>query len=346
MKIIVPQELQQEIVKLYNQGINRKKIKQQLQLPFDDSAIKRILLENNCEIRGAQKDGQKEEIDIEVQKKIIDLYKQGYGLNNISKQMEGLFCADKVKRVLKDSGVQLRDFAEATQVKPEQDLRKYKINDDYELNSHNGAWLLGFLAADGYLPKTKGAKNRVTITLARQDEDILYQIKEELDYEGPIYQFDVAGGYPASSLAFTSQKLREKIESYGIVSNKTFQFKTLPKNLSDEYMIDFIRGFFDGDGSVYVTKDKKVEMSLACANKELLIDIREYLANKYNVAIPTLHSCIRTHEIFDIQYYKKDTLLLGDAFYNNSYLSLPRKKKHFFEIKEKYPLLRHSLPRD
>lgn len=344
MKIAVPQELQKQIVDLYNQNINRKQIKKQLALSFSDSVIKRILIENGCEIRTnprAQKGGRKkEEIDQKTQERIINLYNQGYGLNSISKQMVGVFCADKVRKVLKDNNIQLRNFAEAVQVKPEQNLRKYKINDEYEFNSHNGAWLLGFLAADGYLPKTKGAKNRIVITLARQDENVLYEIKKELGYEGPVRQFDSTEGYPSSSLAFTSQKLRKKIESYGIVNNKTFKFKKLPKNLPDEYKIDFIRGFFDGDGSIYATKEKKIGMSFTCANKELLIDIREYLAKKYNVAIPVLRSCIRTHEIFYIQYYKKDSLLLGEVFYNNSFLSLPRKKKHFFEIKEKYPLLR------
>ena len=39
------------------------------------------------------------------------------------------------------------------------------IDDDYVLESHNGAWLLGFVAADGYLPITRGAKNKIVIAL-------------------------------------------------------------------------------------------------------------------------------------------------------------------------------------
>jgi hypothetical protein len=53
------------------------------------------------------------------------------------------------------------------------DLRKYKINDDYNFESHNGAWILGFIAADGYLPITNGAQNRITISLQRRDEEVL-----------------------------------------------------------------------------------------------------------------------------------------------------------------------------
>lgn len=353
MKIDVPQEQVSQIIKLYNQGYNRKQIKKELDLPFGDSVIKRILQENGCEIRsnpGAQKGGRKKDIvSQEDTKKIIDLYNQGYGLNYISKQMGKLFCYDKVKRVLKDNNIKLRNFYEAIQVKPdnEVDLRKYKINDNYEFESHNGAWLLGLLAADGYLPSTNGANNRIVLTLARVDEEILYKIKEELEYDGPIYQFDSSNGFPASSLAFTSKKIREKIENYGIVNNKTFKLKELPRKLSKEYYLDFIRGFFDGDGSIYgYEKEKRIGMSFTSVNKSFLEEIANFLAKEYNVKYPAINEIQRKHIIYDIKYCKKDSLLLGEKFYNHNYLALSRKQKKYFELKEKYPILRHNLPRD
>ena len=185
-KIIVPKELQTKIVELYNDGKTRKDIKNILNLSFGDSVIKRILLENNCLIRsnpGAKKGGRKKDFVSEAeQKKIIELYSQGYGIVYISKNLGELFCQDKVKRVLKDNNIKIRNFQESLQVKRTDiiDLRKYKINDNYKFENHNGAWLLGFLAADGYLPIKKGSKNRVVLSLARKDEEILYRIKKEL----------------------------------------------------------------------------------------------------------------------------------------------------------------------
>lgn len=339
MKIQVPQEQQQKIVELYNQNFNRKQIKQMLNLSFGDSVIKRILEENHCVIRsnpGAKKGGAKKDIiSLEDQIKIIDLYNQGYGLNYISKQMNKLFSPDKVKRVLKDNNVTLRNYTEAILVKPESDLRKYSINDDYNFETHNGAWILGFIAADGYLPKTQGAKNRITISLARQDEEVLYRIKNELEYEGPIYQYEATGGYPASSLSFTSKKLREKIESYGIVNNKTFVLDHLPEKLSNEFMIDYIRGFFDGDGSIFEPKDKLVNISFTCASKSFLEDIVKYLHSEYQVSLPAIYETERVHKVYDIKYYVKDSLVLCDKFYNHEYLALARKQKHYFEILKK-----------
>lgn len=50
-KIIVPQELQQQIIELYQEGKTRKDIRTLLETPFGDSVIKRILIDNGCEIR-------------------------------------------------------------------------------------------------------------------------------------------------------------------------------------------------------------------------------------------------------------------------------------------------------
>lgn len=344
MKINVPQEQELKIVELYKQGFSRKKIKDDLQLSFGDSVIKRILIENHCEIRsnpGAKKGGRKKDIvDEKIQQQIIELYKQGYGQNYISQQIQGI-SGDKIKRILKENNIPLRNYAEAIAVKYQKDTRKYKINDDYNFNSHNGAWILGFLVADGYLPNTKGAQNRVVLTLSRIDENVLYAIKEELNYEGPIYQFNSSNGFPASSLTFTSKKLRQAIESYGIINNKTFKLKQLPSNLSEEFMIDFIRGFFDGDGSICsYEKEKKINLNFTCASKEFLQSIEEYLYNKYPISKASIHEYARKHIIYEIRYYKKDSIFLGNKFYNHNYLSLPRKKEKFFELLEKFPLLR------
>jgi intein/homing endonuclease len=95
-------------------------------------------------------------------------------------------------------------------------------------------------------------------------------IAKELGYEGPIYQYESTDGHLASSLSFTSKKIRQTIESYGIGNNKTFKLHNLPDNLPKEFLVDYIRGFFDGDGSIYEPKGKKIGMSFTCASDTFL----------------------------------------------------------------------------
>ena len=339
-KIQVPEELQQLIIDLYvNKLYTRKKIKTELNLPFGDSVILRILQEHQIEIRsnpGAQQGGRKKkEVSFELQKKIIDCYQHGWGLNKIVTYLDLPFGFTKVKNILEENNIHIRNCQEANQIAEKPDTRKYSINDDYNLVSHNGAWLLGFIAADGYLPITKGAKNRIIITLARKDEEILYRIRKELSYTGKISQFTTAEGYDCSSLSFTSNKLRKQIENFGIGNNKTFQLKHLP-SLPDEYLLDFIRGFIDGDGCILEPSQKKINIGLTCASKAFLTEIIEYLNFKLGLTIPTLHETIRVHKIYDIKYYTKDSFTLGHALYDNDYMALTRKKNHFLEICKKY----------
>lgn len=339
-KIVVPEELKKQIVDLYqNKNYNRKQIKEKLNLPFGDSVILRILKENNILIRsnpGAKLGGRKIiQVSFDIQQQIIEKYQDGFGLQKIVNELSLPFGVDKVRTILKNNNILIRNVQESAQVKEFPDLRKYTINDNYNLESHNGAWILGFIAADGYLPVGHGSQNRIVITLARKDEEILYAIAKELEYTGSIKQFTNDDGYDCSSLNFTSKIFREKIEAYGIGNNKTFQLNKLPA-ISEEYLLDFIRGFIDGDGSILEPKGKKINISLVCASKNFLENITMYLNKKLNLNIPNIHQTTRIHTIYDIRYYTKDSFVLGKALYCNNFLALSRKKQHFLQILKKY----------
>lgn len=129
-------------------------------------------------------------------------------------------------------------------------------------------------------------------------------------------------------MAFTSKKLRQQFESYGITNNKTFKIHSLPEKLPKEYMMDYIRGYFDGDGSVFKPKDKKIGMSITCANKDFLEDLQKFLFENYGIT----SSIGMTHNVYQISFSVNSSLKLGILMYDNNYLALPRKKKKYFEI--------------
>lgn len=345
-KIIVPKELQQQIVDLYNQGATRKDLISQLNLTFGDSVVKRILEENGVEIRsnpGAKKGGRKKQlVDREIQDKIIDLYvNQEYGLDRIVKELNLPFSFDKVRTILQDNNIHIRNIQESHQ-KTDTTIygsRKYSINDDYNLVSHNGAWLLGFLAADGYLPKTKGATNRVIITLAAVDKEILERIKAELQYTGPIVEHEssvlkeTGKSYPMVTLAFTSQKIRKGIESFGIKNAKTFDLHHLP-NLPEEYMFDFIRGYIDGDGSIYSRGRGISELNLSAtgASVEFMTEMFWYI--KDNLSLKYEGTFGADHNNVAFRFGKHDSNIICAKLYDNNYLALQRKKDKFNSLRE------------
>lgn len=269
---------------------------------------------------------------------IIDLYvNQKKGIMGIKRQLNLPYSPQKIKESLRLQNIHIRGVSESNALK-----RLYEVNDDYNFNTHNGAWILGLFASDGYLPITKGAKHKVVLTLQRSDEETLQLMKQELEYTGPIYQYESTTGYPNSSLSITSRKIREQMESYGITNKKSFTFSYIPPTLSEEMKLDFIRGYFDGDGGLIVNpKEKKINMDFTSANKNILVEISEWLHKNYDVALAPVKSYQRGNTtMYYIRYYKRDSLILGGLFYDNDYLSLLRKKNKFLEAREKYPIER------
>lgn len=332
-KKIVPKEHQEIIIDLYvnkQYGIQKIiKILKEQKLIYGERVIKRVLQENNIHIRNfneAKVGRYKMEVSQELQDKIVDLYvNKNFGLSKITEILQTNFSFDKVRSILIDNGVHIRNLEESAQVKVMPDLRQYQINDNYNFQSHNGAWILGLFASDGYLPITKGAKNRMVLTLQKRDEDCLELIKKELEYTGPINYYESTTGFQNASLAFTSKKIRNNFESFGIVNAKTFKIQHLPQNLKEEYWLDYLRGYFDGDGSVY-EKRNSVATSFTCASESFLREIRTYLAGKLSLQGGSIN---KDHNIYQLKYGKYDSLKMCSAFYDNEYLALPRKKKKF-----------------
>lgn len=331
-KIEVSKELMDQIIDCYvNQQLSLQKTSAKLNLSFSLNVLKRLLREQGVHIRTyseAANQGLRGPVPKEISKQIISLYTRGYSMERIQRELSQFYSTDKIKKTLLENNIQLRTMEEARQCQLLSETRKYLINDNYCLESHNGAWILGIYSADGYLPKAKnGEGNRITLSLARKDEEILHKIREELEYEGPIKQYMASDHiHEFSSLSFTSKILRKQFEKYGIVNNKTFILNTLPK-LPDEYMIDYIRGYVDGDGCI-INHNGSPNIKITSACKPFLEEMQKYIFNNYNIK-----SCIRPdHNAFDLCFNVKESIILGHLMYDNDYLALKRKKDKFYEI--------------
>ena len=335
-KIEVTQQQRQEIIRLYQEeGIGMSAIGEKIGQPWGFKLIKRVLEEEGIELHPNNGSGRKKlEVPRQLQLKIIEAYQKGWGLDKIVKELELPFSFDKVKSILKDNGIHIRNVQEAHEVMTIKDLRKFPINDNYNLLSHNGAWLMGFIAADGYLPATKGARNRITISLAEKDREILERIAKELEYEGNIYEYVVnlnGKTYNEVSLTFASKQIRTQLENYGIVNNKTFKLDKIP-DIPDEYKIDFIAGVFDGDGSIGISKNGRPFWTITAANYDFLKDIEKFLTKNYGLPENKVYS---SKLVYSLQYGKVDDILkLCSLFYDNDYLRLERKKQKYLSIRE------------
>ena len=157
-------------------------------------------------------------------------------------------------------------------------LSQDKYDIDYNFFSEwneKSAYIFGFLAADGYLKYESGSRNEtsVQIELAWYDKDILYKIKEALSYEGEIRESS-RGTY---KLSFANKKLCKDLIEKGMPPNDKTNKMAWPESLPDELASHFIRGLFDGDGSIYLEKDRKNPSYQFLGTESILIGIKNQL---------------------------------------------------------------------
>ncbi len=127
---------------------------------------------------------------------------------------------------------------------------RFEVNDRFfEEIGKQQAWLLGLLAADGYISKDG---KRLGISQSHEyGRDVIEHIKSLLNFEGNISssQTKINGKEYgiAHSVKFTSAPMIKALSRYGITSDKTKNFK-YPTELPKEMHYSFLRGYIDGDG--------------------------------------------------------------------------------------------------
>lgn len=195
--------------------------------------------------------------------------------------------------------------------------RKYHINQDYFKQwSSNMAYILGLWFADGCI---YGGK-MFDITLHTKDKYILKQVAKELEYEGKLYDYV---DRQAARLNFSCVVIYRDIVALGGCENKSMivDFPQIP----EQFLPDFIRGYFDGDGSVMLLKNNRLNSAFTSGSKKFLDKLLEILKDQAGIEGGSYDP-----SSYSLRFGKKDTIRLGQYIYkNNPELFLMRKKQKF-----------------
>lgn len=265
----------------------------------------------------------------EEKKEIINRYLSGESRNNIAKSYK--VSDNKILKILKDNNVAIRNIQVANS------KRIYKINDFYfDTESPNMAYILGFWAADGNVHSTE---NRMDLELAECDFEILEKIKKEIDSERPIKIYQCKNGYVKNKLYFWSSHIKKKFIEYGIVPNKTYsEFFHAPYKLDKKYWIDYIRGFFDGDGCVKRAggngKYSYPEFELNSINLKFLQDIQSFFEEYYNISTNISTAGIRAgkEKLYRLYTSGEKAKRIFKILYTPNSLFLKRKYEKWLEL--------------
>jgi len=193
------------------------------------------------------------------------------------------------------------------------------------------AYILGFLFADGNLIKTK--RNTYFTAFYTSDYDLIFSIREKI---GSNHKMSFRNGKSSGvyRLQIGSEELFNSLVELGLTPNKSRRMK-LPK-IPAKFVGDFVRGYFDGDGNVWVgllNKKRKnptlaMNSAFTSASNGFLLSLSRALKQQGLNGGSLIK--IKGKNCSRLQYSTLDTLKLYKIMYNRrNKLYLSRKKLVF-----------------
>ena len=198
---------------------------------------------------------------------IIDKYvNENYSLKKLSNQFS---CAPaSIRLVLNRNGVHTNGNKQG-----------YPRNELYfnSINTPEKAYWLGFLYADGCVHSGKAYVISMNITDKEQVEKfktaigavnhLITETKDDRWRNAKVlYQFSIK-----------DKQLHSDLIKWGCVPKKTFAITKIP-NIPKDYISHFIRGYFDGDGSLHwLQNTNNYRISFTSGSQDFLKDILKEL---------------------------------------------------------------------
>jgi hypothetical protein len=210
--------------------------------------------------------------------------------------------------------------------------RKYTCNFSYfnNINTSNKAYWLGYLFADGcvIIRKRHQFVHSYVLKLKIKDVEMLELFNKCLLSNYPIKH---ERGTNCYSISIYSKFLVKNLIGLGCIPNKSLTLN-FPTCLSSKLYSHFIRGYFDGDGSISFTPSNYSKMFNIVGTYNVILKIKEILGK---LKIPGL-AIVKYKNKNTIYYLQcqnfKGILSIKKYLYKNALIFLLRKKIIFEKI--------------
>ena len=258
--------------------------------------------------------------DKETTEKIIEGYKNGTSM----RELERLYNVNRQT---------ISQYLEEKKIKTTKGnhFRKYTHDFDFfeTIDTEEKAYWLGFMFADGYIVdhSNRYGEDHFGMTLHKKDTSSLEAFKKSIKATNPIT--DVSReNRQLSRLLMTSQKTVDDLISHGCVKQKSLILEP-PIGVPEELIPHFIRGFFDGDGSIFYNKtalEKHPTWKTPNYTIEFTttLSMAGWLRERYKVG--KIYKEVRREKTY---YYRtnsnKQSLLLANEIYKDATIYMERK---------------------
>jgi hypothetical protein len=192
------------------------------------------------------------------------------------------------------------------------------------IDSSDKAYFLGLLASDGNISPRLTA---VRIALKETDSWILEQFRKFLGNQAPELRTKISKNngkeaLPQKNLVLSRKAMVDDLIKLGITPNKSHTLK-LSCDLGN-FKKDFLRGVWDGDGSITQRRFKVTTASL-----EFAYQLQNWISDISTVLLPIKTELTKNgKELYSLPGYVKDAKAI-QAIYSKSKLSIERKRKAY-----------------
>lgn len=262
--------------------------------------------------------------NVEREQLIIKDYLSGLSTRKIVRKYNNDFTKGTVSNALKANGYSLRISKDC--------CRTHSVNENFFdlIDNEANAYFLGFMYADGNnRPDNAG----FSMNLAERDIEILNVFKEKIQSSAPLYFIKKAREkwHNQYAVKVGSKYMSNRLTQLGVMPNKTFKIK-FPDFIPDEILHHFIRGYFDGDGSISISQ-KSGNVSIV-GTTFFCLTMKEII--KYKVGINAgIYTPNKNHNVnIDVLRFGgcNQVLKFYNYLYDNATIYLKRKRDKFIDV--------------
>jgi intein/homing endonuclease len=207
---------------------------------------------------------------------------------------------------------------------------KHIINDHLfdDIDTEEKAYFLGLLFSDG---NVSSSSNAINIKLHNKDKDILEKLSNII-FCSPARLYKSENN---TILKFSSKPIKDRLVELGCIPNKSL--KIVYPNINENLNNHFIRGYFDGDGSLY-SHDHDYVIALI-STEDFCKSINDIINNNFNINGILVKDKKMLSNGNNITTYLKYTgtrkaAKIMDWLYKDANIYLERKHNKYLELKQ------------
>ncbi|KKU68891.1 MAG: Intein-containing protein [Parcubacteria group bacterium GW2011_GWA2_47_16] len=199
------------------------------------------------------------------------------------------------------------------------------------------AYAIGLIVADGCL-----YKDGRHLSLTSTDKEQIETFKKCLNLSNKTGIKLSGGGNPAYHVQFGDVLFYQFLVGIGITPAKSNTIG--PVSIPEKYFLDFLRGYFDGDGSSYSHYDIiyknsfRFYISFTSGSRKYLDWLRAKLFQILGVR--GYISLNRNNSYTQLKYSKKEAVVISEKMYYSK--ELPRLKRKYLKIKTSLHIIESS----